>query len=260
MNRAPLVALACGLLAAPGAAQPWSGGAALEVRVEDHQGKAAPGAEVRLQYLAVDPPSGPPPVAADARGRALVGGLAEGLWRLEVARPGFMTYRAEVELRAGKPRVVAAGQHNVPGAVHTLSVRVARGRGGAASPQIAGRAGREESPAPAPPIVREAPRDVPAAAPAPAPPPAQPEPAPVQPVEPPPAQPESAPVQPAVPQPSPEPSEPPSAAPEAPPPAQRPPAPAPIPQPAPTQPPPAPPPAVAPSPEPPPAAEPPPSV
>jgi hypothetical protein len=205
-----IAALTGGLLAAAAAAQPWSGPAALEVRVEDHQGKPAAGAQVGLVYLGVEPPDGPPAVAADARGRAVVGGLAEGLWRLEVARGGFMTYRAEIEVREGKPRIVAAGQHNVPGAVHTLSVRVARGKAGAPRPPEIARA---EPPR------RETPR-------APVQPPA-PEAATPRPVEPPPAVPATPPAQ-----------EPPSAAPPAAPAPQPTPAPpTPAPQPAPPEPP-----------------------
>ncbi|MGH9361212.1 MAG: carboxypeptidase-like regulatory domain-containing protein, partial [Thermoanaerobaculia bacterium] len=97
MNRIARFVLAGCLAAAAADAQPWSGPAAVEVRVEDHQGKPAAGAEVRLQDLGVEPADGPEPVAADTRGRAVLAGLAEGLWRLEVARPGFMTYRAELE-------------------------------------------------------------------------------------------------------------------------------------------------------------------
>ncbi len=190
-----IAALTGGLLAAAAAGQPWSGPAALEVRVEDHQGKPAAGAEVRLVYLGVEPPDGPQTVAADARGRAVVGGLAEGLWRLEVARGGFMTYRAEVEVREGKPRIVAAGQHNVPGAVHTLSVRVARGKGGVAPrpPEVArAEPPRRETlrapvqpPAPTPEPAAPPPIAAPPAAqapqPTPAPPTPVPEPAPVEP-------------------------------------------------------------------------------
>ncbi|HVF58339.1 MAG TPA: carboxypeptidase-like regulatory domain-containing protein [Thermoanaerobaculia bacterium] len=222
-----IAALTAGLLAAAAAAQPWSGPAALEVRVEDHQGKPAAGAEVRLVYLGVEPPDGPQTVAADARGRAVVGGLAEGLWRLEVARGGFMTYRAEVEVREGKPRIVAAGQHNVPGAVHTLSVRVARSKGGATPrpPEIA-RAEPPRREAPRAPV--QPPESAPAPAPAPTPAPAPPAPEPAAP--PPVAAPPAAPA----PQPTPAP---PTSAPEAPPPVsaapppQAPPVPAPQPEP-----------------------------
>jgi hypothetical protein len=134
------------LLLAPAAAaqaQLWRGPAAIEVRAED-RGKPAAGGEVRLEFLDMEPPSGPVPVKLDSRGRAVVGSLAEGRWRVEVSREGAMTYRAEVLVRRdGKPEVIDAVQHNVPGAVSMMEVKLARGRGGATpppAPQIAAEA------------------------------------------------------------------------------------------------------------------------
>lgn len=182
------------LAAGPAAqAQLWIGPAAIEVRAED-QGKAAAGAEVRLEFLDMEPPAGPAPVKLDGRGRAVIGSLAEGRWMMEVSRQGAMTYRAEILVRAGgKPDVINAVQHNVPGAVTMMEVRLARARGGASVPppprEIA------SAPTPAPPPRREpAPEPAPTPAPTPAPAPAEPAPAPVeepaveiQPIEPAPA-------------------------------------------------------------------------
>ncbi|MFL6292249.1 MAG: hypothetical protein ACJ759_15250 [Thermoanaerobaculia bacterium] len=159
------------LLALPAAAQAqiWTGPAALEVRAEDN-GKPAAGGEVRLEYLDMEPVDGPAPIPLDSRGRAVIGSLAEGHWRLEVSRPGAMTYRAEVLVRAGgKPQVINAVQHNVPGAVTMMEVKLARARGGAAP------APRQEAAAPTPrpePVRPEPARP----APAPIPPAPQPEP------------------------------------------------------------------------------------
>ncbi len=204
------------LAAAAGAAhaQLWRGPAALEVRAEGQGGKGAAGAEVRLLYLALEPPDGPAPVVLDSRGRVVVGGLAEGTWRLEVAREGYMSYRAEVEVREGdKPRVLAAGQHNVPGAVHTMSVRLARARGGTVPPAEPAIAAAPSAPPPAPPREREAEEATPVA-----PPPAGPQPAPppvapsTHPAPPPPAAtPPSPPTQPS--SPAPRPATPPAPAP-----------------------------------------------
>ena len=173
------------LLLAPAAAQAqiWMGPAALEVRAEDG-GKPAAGGEVRLEYLDMEPTDGPAPVPLDSRGRAVIGSLAEGHWRLEVSRQGAMTYRAEVLVRAdGKPQVINAVQHNVPGAVSMMEVKLARARGGAAPPpRVAAAPPRTErarpDPAPIPPAPTPEPREE---APVPAPPqPAAPAPAPVE--------------------------------------------------------------------------------
>lgn len=180
-------------------AQLWQGPAALEIRAEG-QGKAAAGGTVELIYLALDPPAGPPPVTLDSRGRALIGGLAEGMWRVSVSREGFMTYQAEVEVRRDeKPELVATFQQNVPGATHMMKVRIARGRStGPAErpPQVASRPAPAPEPTPRP--VEPPPAAAPAPVPAPAPAPSQsPEPQITEPAPP-------APEQPSMPVPTPE--------------------------------------------------------
>lgn len=212
-----------GLVAPWASAQLWRGPAAIEVKAEDPKGKAV-AAEVRLQCLDVDPPGGPAPVQMDAKGRAVVGGLAEGNWRLEVSRDGFMTYQADIVVRRdGKPELLSAAQHNVPNAVNTLRVRLGKARGGDAPP---------------PPAVAEtAPTPPPAPAPAPKPAPA---PAPVAPAPKPQPAPTAPPVTAAPPPPAPVPQPNPAPTPS--------PAPVPAPQPAPTAPPQASPPAPAPAP------------
>jgi hypothetical protein len=118
------------LLAAPAVqAQLWSGPAAVEVRAQDQKGLPVAGAEVKLQFTDLDPKDGPPPVTTDARGNATVGGLAEGSWIVEVSHEGFMTYMAEINVRAGgRPTVGLATQVNVPGALRTMRVEISRGR------------------------------------------------------------------------------------------------------------------------------------
>lgn len=207
----PKLALLLLVLAAPAAqAQLWRGPAAVEVRVED-RGAPVPGARLRLQFTGVDPMDGPPVVETDPRGRANVSGLAEGSWRVEVSREGFMTYLAEIEVRqGGKPEVVQATQVKVEGASRTLDVRVARGR-----PEPEARAAearpaapvretppparaRQPEPEPAPRVV-EAPPPPPRAEPAPAPrqPEVRPEPEPAREAPPAPRPPTPAPTPPA---------------------------------------------------------------
>jgi hypothetical protein len=171
------------LLASAAQAQPWSGPAAVEVRVEDQKGLPVAGAQVQLQYTFIDPKDGPPPLATDERGRATVSGLAEGSWVLEVSREGFMTYLAEIGVRDnGRPVVVQATQVKVPGALRTLEVVVSKGRSAPAPAPRAAAPRAEPTPAPARPEPRPAPQparetetpappapETPAAAPAPAP-------------------------------------------------------------------------------------------
>lgn len=108
-------------------AQEWSGPAAIEVRVEDPKGRAVDAAEIVLRFLGVAEAGGPAPLASDAKGRSAVGGLAPGRWALEVAKSGFMTYRAEIVVAVGeKPAILDAAQQNVPGARSTLRVRLSR--------------------------------------------------------------------------------------------------------------------------------------
>jgi hypothetical protein len=122
----PLLALFSAL---PLAAQSWTGSAGLEVRAEDPKGHSVAGAEVVLRYLDETGAGGPAPVTTDGRGRAAVGGLAAGLWGVEVSKAGLMTFHAEVRLtRDGKPRIENASQQNVPGAVGPMRVRLARAR------------------------------------------------------------------------------------------------------------------------------------
>jgi hypothetical protein len=128
------ILLLAALVAPAAQAQLWRGPAAIEVRAEN-QGKPAAGGEVRLEFLDMEPPAGPAPVKLDGRGRAVVGSLAEGRWRVEVSREGAMTYRAEVLVRRdGKPDVIEAVQHNVPGAVSMMEIKLAKARGGPAPP------------------------------------------------------------------------------------------------------------------------------
>jgi len=132
-------------LAAPAAGQEWRGPEELEVRVEDAKGRGLAGAEVVLEYAGREL-GGPAPMLTDAKGRLAVGGLLPGRWALEVRKPGYMSFRAEIALAGDeKPEIVLASQHNVPGAVSTMRVRIARSRGAPPAPV------RVERAAPAPP-------------------------------------------------------------------------------------------------------------
>jgi hypothetical protein len=211
------------LVASAAQGQPWRGPAAVEVRVEDQKGLPVAGAQVQLQYTALNQLDGPEAVLTDTRGRATVGGLAEGPWRLAVSHDGFMTYQVEVNVRdGGRPATSGATQIKVSGSLRTMEVQISRARSAPASPR--------PLPAPVPPpsapvrpvqtqpVPRPEPVPTPAPTPQPVPPPA---PAP---------QPPPAPTPKPVPQPTPSPSPtpapqptptPPPSAPAPPPPAER---------------------------------------
>ena len=167
-----LILLACAFVSTV-QAQIWQGPASLEIRAEG-KGASVGGGTVELVYLALDPPAGPPPVPLDSRGRAVINGLAEGKWRVSVAREGFMTYQADVDVRRDeKPELIATFQQNVPGATRMMKVKIARAKPSGPSvppppPQIA------ERPAPRP----AEPPAVPAPEPTPAPEVPSPQPAP----------------------------------------------------------------------------------
>jgi hypothetical protein len=183
-------------------AQIWQGPASLEIKAEG-KGASVAGGTVELLYLALDPPAGPPPVQLDSRGRAVVSGLAEGMWRVSVSREGFMTYQAEVDVRRDdKPRLAATFQQNVPGAAHMMQVKIARGKPTAEEHGRTGTNRDEQGPAPAP-----APAPAPPAPPQETAPPAEPQPQPAAPA-PTPAPPVVDPIPPVNPDPSAEPAPP----------------------------------------------------
>lgn len=224
------------LAASAGQAQPWRGPAAVEVRVEDQKGLPVAGAQVQLQYTALNPLEGPEAVLTDVRGRATVGGLAEGPWRLAVSHDGFMTYQVEVNVRdGGRPATSGATQIKVSGSLRTMEVQISRARSAPASARP-GPAPVPPPPSPVRPVqTQPAPRPEPTPTPAPAP----------QPVPPPAPAPQPAPTPTPKPVPQPTPAPPPTPAPQPPPqPQPTPPSqPAPQPPPAPTPTPPPPPPA-----------------
>jgi hypothetical protein len=103
--------LGAGLLlgAAAATAQAWRGDAGLEVRVSSRKGGTLTGARVEMTYREGRDASGPAAVTTDAKGRAVLGGLAAGTWQLEVSHPEFMSYVAVLRLSPkAKPEVTAS--------------------------------------------------------------------------------------------------------------------------------------------------------
>lgn len=207
--------LMTGLLGAgAGQAQLWRGPAAIEIEAKDQKRGPVSGGEVKLVCRGIEPADGPPPVTLDSKGRAVVGGLAEGKWHVEVSKESYMTFQADLDVRSDrKPKILSTLQLNVPHAVHMMDVLFYKGKAApeaiAAAP--APPAPEHRRPTPPPPPPAPAPEPTVQTAPQPAP-HIEPVTKPVVPREPPTA-PVVAPAVPATPPPAPEPAKPAPAAP-----------------------------------------------
>jgi hypothetical protein len=178
--------LLAGLLGAgAGQAQLWRGPAAIEIEAKDQKRGPVSGGEVKLVCRGIEPADGPPPVTLDSKGRAVVGGLAEGKWHVEVSKESYMTFQADLDVRSDrKPKILSTLQLNVPHAVHMMDVLFYKGKAGPApvpAPETTVQAAPQPAPHIAPvtkPIVPREPPPAPAPVPVPAAPPSTPEPAP----------------------------------------------------------------------------------
>lgn len=92
--------------AAPAAAQGWQGALALGIEVTNEEGRPVPGARVITEFAEVEPFEGPAAVVTDDSGQAVLYGLAEGLWRVQVEREGYSRYLAVVRLDEGRKKVI----------------------------------------------------------------------------------------------------------------------------------------------------------
>jgi len=122
--------LLAGLLGAgAGQAQLWRGPAAIEIEAKDQKRGPVSGGEVKLVCRGIEPADGPPPVTLDSKGRAVVGGLAEGKWHVEVSKENYMTFQADLDVRSDrKPKILTTLQLNVPHAVHMMDVLFYKGK------------------------------------------------------------------------------------------------------------------------------------
>ncbi len=159
--------LLAGLLGAgAGQAQLWRGPAAIEIEAKDQKGGPVAGGEVKLVCRGIEPADGPPPVTLDSKGRAVVGGLAEGKWHVEVSKDSYMTFQADLDVRSDrKPKILSTLQLNVQHAVHMMDVLFYKGK---AAPE----AHTAIAAAPPPPVEHRRPISPPPPPPAPAPEPA----------------------------------------------------------------------------------------
>ena len=154
-NRAATLVAAIGLLLAPypSVAQDWQGPATLAVRVTNGDGEPIPEAKVLARLAEGDPNAGPTAVNTNSGGSAIVAGLAEGEWFVEVSHPGYMLYAAYVDLRAGKkPQVGFSSQVNTETSWTPMTVKFAK-----ASPAFNRGSGRKRAEPEPPEVVREAP-------------------------------------------------------------------------------------------------------
>lgn len=120
-----LVALVGLGTAPPTAAQTavsWTGTSGVGVKVEDEDGRAVEGAEVRLTFSG-EQEGGPAPATTDARGRAEVPGLTPGEWVLTIRHPDTMAFVATLEVRESrKPKEIAASQVKVGSSLRSLRI------------------------------------------------------------------------------------------------------------------------------------------
>ncbi len=86
------------LLAAPLAAQVWTGRGRLQGQVIDENKQPIAGAKITLRW-SKDPSSGPPPITTDQNGRWAVLGLAGGAWTAMIEAEGFVTAEGPAEVR-----------------------------------------------------------------------------------------------------------------------------------------------------------------
>ncbi|HEX3530297.1 MAG TPA: hypothetical protein VH988_24815 [Thermoanaerobaculia bacterium] len=112
-----------------GQAQLWRGPAAIEIEAKDQKRGPLAGGEVKLVCRGIEPADGPPPVTLDSKGRAVVGGLAEGKWHVEVSKDSYMTFQADLDVRSDrKPKILSTLQLNVPHAIHMMDVLFYKGK------------------------------------------------------------------------------------------------------------------------------------
>ncbi len=113
--------------AVPAWSQDWQGSAVLAVRVTNNDGDPIAGALVVARMSEGDPNSGPNAVETGVGGEAVVPGLAEGEWFVEISHAGYMLYAAYVDLKAGKkPQVGFSSQVNTDESFTPMKVRFAK--------------------------------------------------------------------------------------------------------------------------------------
>lgn len=100
------------------------GEAAFAIRVTDEEGAPIAGAQVLAQPSEAGPAGAPPAVTTDELGQAVVAGLTEGEWFVEVSHPAYMLFAAYIELRSGKkPQVGFSSQVNTDTSWKPMTVK-----------------------------------------------------------------------------------------------------------------------------------------
>ena len=126
---------------------PWAGEASLGLRATDSRGRPVVGAEVTLVHEALN--GGPPMLSTNVEGKLEVGALADGTWRVQVKKPGHMTYSGLIHLQAGKkPKELLASLEVADDSGGPLRVKLYRAK--AQGYSWAGWEEEEETVAPAP--------------------------------------------------------------------------------------------------------------
>ncbi len=151
-----LSALALGFLAlailSPAVAQTWRGSEVIGVQASSSKGKPIAGARVVLTYQGRGSEASPPDVETNQKGRAVIAGLAQGPWQIEVQHPDFLSYVALFDLQRGKKPSVSASFLEAGGRSLTpMKVKLSKGNPRDASPPLSTREARTQTLPPAEP-------------------------------------------------------------------------------------------------------------
>jgi len=130
----------CLLLVCVGAAlsaQEWSGSESVGVEVKDPRGRPIENAKVMLTYSGQSGGVGPPLVATDSRGQAVITGLVLGQWQIEVTHPDYLSYVGVLHMRPGKKAAVSTSFLEAAGTSLTpVKVKFFNAKNATASPPI----------------------------------------------------------------------------------------------------------------------------
>lgn len=88
----------------PAAAQDWKGQGRIEGRVLDPDGKPVAGAVLKLELVG----RGTTTTKTDKNGRWALGGIAAGLWNIDIEAPGYKTKKASISLAGESVRLPPA--------------------------------------------------------------------------------------------------------------------------------------------------------
>src|SRR5947199_7319838 len=98
--RAPLLSALLLLFAGSALlAQAWTGRARMQGEVLDANGKPVEGAKITLHLG----DAGPAPISTNAKGKWSILGLADGVWKVLIEKPGYVTSEGSLKVSEFQP-------------------------------------------------------------------------------------------------------------------------------------------------------------